>query len=460
MGENVDVTGGATVTRAGERVHMVHAGSGPPDRLTRLARLLTPVRPGEAVVVVGMPLSDRDADEMCRYLAPALDAGRDAHVRLLVLLMAEGANGRTGRPSVAQLICERWGLDVLATAGRALVTEDGSFFSPDLPGASGGWWHFSPGRAPRSVGSHLPVPGWRSAVRRVGRQTVAGHVVEPVPAGLAVRREGPAPLSAHTRPLALAPERERPQLVLVSSDVPAAALAVVMAAMPVQVRSLVRLVSLDGLPLLRTGQELADLLGSEVRLAVGAPRLDGGSSWDAASVPDATTELGMTDAAGGFWRPFARTVVCSPTGQGGARAVRVTECRMPPDLGGTTAQPSELTAHSRAVVTAAGLWIGPYGSPPPYAATVRPPSRDTLAVELGVAERAFDQSLWETSALLLERLEPGLRRRVVVHTHGNLMAEDRARLHQLRAMHRLEPVRRSERGHTRYGMLDSHDGTR
>ncbi|MER6373038.1 hypothetical protein ABT255_32640 [Streptomyces mirabilis] len=255
----------------------------------------------------------------------------------------------------------------------------------------------------------------------------------------------------------LSPERERPQPVLVTPDVPATVLGVV-TAMPVQVRSLVRLVCLDGPPLLRTGQELADLLGSEVRPAVGAPLLDGGSSWDAAL--DATTELGMTDAAGGFWRPFARRVVCSSTAEGGTRAVRVMECRMPPDLGGTTDQPSDLTARSRVVVTAAGLWIGPYGSPPPYVATVRPPSRDPLPFELGVPERAFDQGLWESSALLPERLEAGLRERVVVRTHGDLTAEDHARLHGLRARHRPEPVRRGERRHTRHGMLAGHDDSR
>ncbi|MFD1277559.1 hypothetical protein ACFQ51_53545 [Streptomyces kaempferi] len=105
-----------TVTRAGDRVHIVHSESSPPGRLTRLADRLAPVRPGEAVIVVGTSLSDSDAEEVCRHLMPALESSRDAHVRLLVLLMAEGANGCAGGFSVAQLICERWGLDVLAAA--------------------------------------------------------------------------------------------------------------------------------------------------------------------------------------------------------------------------------------------------------------------------------------------------------------------------------------------------------
>ncbi|MER5698851.1 hypothetical protein ABT255_32645 [Streptomyces mirabilis] len=98
MGESVDVTGGAPVTRAGERVHLGHAGSVPPDRLTHLAGLLTPVRAGEAVVVVGTPLPDRDAEEVCRHLTPAVEAGRDAHVQLLVLLMAGRGERSRRRP--------------------------------------------------------------------------------------------------------------------------------------------------------------------------------------------------------------------------------------------------------------------------------------------------------------------------------------------------------------------------
>ncbi|MPY36576.1 hypothetical protein FNH09_36735 [Streptomyces adustus] len=448
-----------TVTRTGEHVHLVHSGSRPPDRLRRLASRLTPVRPGEAVIAVGTPFPDVDAEELCHLLAPALESSLEAHVRLLVLLMAEGASGRANEFSVAELISEQWRLDVLATAGSALVTEDGSLFSPDLPGASGGWWHFSSGASPRSVGSHLPVPGWRSAVRRMGRQNVGGYVVEPVPAGLAIRRVGPASVAAHTRLLALPPEHERPQLVLMSSDVPAAALAVVMAALPTHVRSLMRLVSLDGRPLLRTGQELADLLGSDVRLAVGAPPADGGSCWEVVPSADTAAELGMTDAEGEFWRPFARTVVCSPAGAGGERVVRVTECRMPPVLEGTTDRTAPgHTPIGRVVVTAAGLWLGPGGTSPPYAATVRPPCRDTLAVELGSPDRAFDEGLWKGLAVLLERLESDLRRRVVVHTHGDLAAKDRARLHELCARHRIGPGRDHDGARAHQGVLTGPDG--
>lgn len=111
---------------------------------------------------------------------------------------------------------------------------------------------------------------------------------------------------------------------------------------------------------------------------------------------------------------------------------------MPPALGATTDRIAPgPTAAGRVVVTAAGLWVGPCGSPPPYAAAVRAPSRDTLAIELVSPERALDEGLCQSLALVLERLGPGLRERVVFHTHGNLTAKDRAQLHELRERHRL-----------------------
>lgn len=235
-----------TVSRVGERVHVVHSGGTPAGWLAELAGRLVPARPNEVAVVVGVPLVGDGIEGLCRQLVPVLAASRDTHVRLLVLTMSGGAHESGGQPSAAQLICERWGLDVLATAGVALVTSDGCLFSPDLPEASGGWWHFSRAAAPRRVGSYLPVPSWAAATRRVGRQMVAGHVVEPVPAGLAVRPAGPAPVAAHTRPHAVVPERDRPQLILASSHVPAAALAVVVTSLPKSVRGVLRLASLDG----------------------------------------------------------------------------------------------------------------------------------------------------------------------------------------------------------------------
>ena len=424
-----DIASTPTVSRAGDHIHLVHHGKRPPHWLTELAGRLSPARQGEAVVVVGAPLHEDGAEALCAWLAPSLDSIRDAQVRLLTLVMSAGALESGGHPSAAALICERWGLDVLAAAGTALVTSDGTLFSPDLPGASGGWWHFSPGAAARRVNSHLPLPDWEMAVRRLGRQTVAGHVVEPVPAGLAVRPAGPAPVTAHTRPHTIPPERDRPQLILASAQVPAAVLAVVMAALPEPVRAALRLLSLDGRPLLRLGERLADLLDSDVHVAVGAPVTPDGAAPDGASAGDATVELWMTDSRGRpSWRPFARTVVCSPGKAEGVRAPRVTEWQAPADC---TQSPD-----CKAVVTPAGLWLGPRDVEPPLLALLRPPAAETVAVDLGVPGRALADGLWPALDTLLGRLEPDLLERVVVHAYGDLGPRDQERLLDFSTRHR------------------------
>ncbi|SNX88350.1 hypothetical protein SAMN06272735_8792 [Streptomyces sp. TLI_55] len=433
-----DTASSPTVSRADDRIHLVHTGTRPPKWLTELAGRLSPARPSEALVVVGAPLDEDGAEALCEWLAPSLDSIRDAQVRLLTLVMSAGAHGAGGRPSAARVICERWGLDVLAAAGTALVTADGALFSPDLPGASGGWWHFSPGVDARRVSSHLPVPEWEAAVRRVGRQTVAGHVVEPVPAGLSVRPAGPTPVTAHTRPHAIPPERDRPQLILASTQVPAAALAVVVAALPEPVRAALRLLSLDGQPLTRLGEELADLLDSEVQVAVGAPAGTDSGAPSGASAGDAMVELRMVDSRGRpSWRPFARTVVCSPATVGSGRAPRVTESRPPAALRGTAA-PDTLSVDGdcKVVVTPAGLWLGPHDTDPPLLTLIRPPAPESVAVDLGVPRQPLADCLWNGLETLLGRLEPDVLARVVVHAYGDLDARDRERLVEFSVRHR------------------------
>ncbi|MGW4671239.1 hypothetical protein [Streptomyces sp. NPDC004324] len=433
-----------TVSRAGERVHVVHTGSRPAGWLGELAGRLVPARPNETVVVVGAPSLGGGAEGLCRSLASVLDDCREGPVRLLVLVMSAGALGEGEQPSPAQLISERWGLDVLAAAGPAFVTSDGCLFSsgpPGASGASGGWWHFSRSADPRRVGSYLPVPRWAAAVRRVGRQTVAGQVVEPVPAGLAVRPAGPAPVAAHTRPHAVVPERDRPQLILASPDVPVAALAVVTASLPEPVRRVLRLVSLDGRSLLRTGQALADLSGGGVSVAVGSPATIEETVPDGALACGAAAESHMVDAVGGSWRPLAQTVLCPPHEDGRGGRAYVTEWRAPGAAGRGTG-PAELAlgGHWTAVVTPAGLWIGPSGGEPPLVAMGRHPSPEGIQVDIAMPREAVDDSLWPGLDRLFGDLEPEVRERAVLHVEGTPDRRFRERLHQVAVRHGLRPA--------------------
>lgn len=425
-----------TVTPGGERVHLVHLGDRPPASLIDLAGLLGPAGQDEVVVVVGSSLGDGGVDALCDELAPALEESRKADIRVLRLVMSAGADEAGGRHSAARLLCERWGLDVLATAGAAVVVPDGSLFSPDLPGAPGGWWHFATGQVPRRVGSRLPVPDWEPALERVGRETADGHVVEAVPAGLLVRpAQATAPV-VHALPYAVPPDPDRPHVLLGAPGVPAEALADVLAALPGRLRRSVRLLSLDGQDLIGTGQAVADLIGAETRVVHGIPVITEG-----AAAGEAPVSLRMVGADGTpSWRPYVESVVCPPVRDGVRPPVRVGAWRAPAGLGGESTAGTDpdalpLDGRWKAAVTPAGLWIGPRSTRPPRAASERPVAHDVVAVDLGAPRRALDDSLWPHLDALLRDMEPEERERAVVHVHGVLGAKGMDRLRRLAVRH-------------------------
>lgn len=421
-----------TVSCADERVCFVHAGSRPPRRLVDIAGWLGPARPDEAVVLVGTPLGGEGVEGLCERLAPALQEFKDQEVELLRLVMSAGADEAESRLSTARLICERWCLDVLATAGPAVVVPDGTLFSPDLPDAPGGWWHFSVGEIPRFVGSRLPIPAWEPALRRMDQGAVPGHVVEPVPAGLMIRPVGTVAAAVHTLPYAVPPDPDRPHLLVDTPSVPAAGLAAVIAALPGRVRKDVRLLSLDGSSLIETGQAVADLLGTDVHVANGLPVVvdDGGAG-------EASTELYMVDAEGTpAWRPFAETLTCAPAADSRGARARVTTWRAPaPLLQGTEHGALPFDQTWKVAVTPAGLWAGPRSSEPPPVAATRTAGADTVAIELGAPHRALDAALWPSLDRLFDELEPEVRERAVVHVHGVLGSKGMENLRRLTVRH-------------------------
>ncbi|MGW3461810.1 hypothetical protein ACWDE9_20420, partial [Streptomyces olivaceoviridis] len=437
-----------TVSRAGERVHLVHTGSTPPRRLADIADWLGPARPEEAAVLVGASLGQDGVEGLCDLLAPVLQRFKDDDVRLLRLVMSAGADEAEGRPSTARLICERWELDVLATAGPAVVVPDGTLFSPDLPDAPGGWWHFSFREVPRPVGSRLPIPDWEAGLRRTDRNLVADHVVEPVPAGLLIRHAGVAPAAVHTLPYAVPPDPDRPHLLVDAVDVPAAGLATVIAALPGRVRKDIRLLSLDGRSLLETGQEVADLLGTDVHVANGIPVVVDGDDPETDEAGGATTELYMVDADGTpAWRPFAQTLTCAPAADGRGGRARVSSWHSPaPLLKGDRPDALPFDPTWKVALTPAGLWAGPRSSEPPLTAVTRTADADTVAIELGAPRRALDDALWPSLDRLFGELDPDVRERAVVHVHGVLGSKGMEHLRRLTVRHNfsLMPQAREE----------------
>ncbi|MGW5652653.1 hypothetical protein [Streptomyces humi] len=431
-----------TVTRAREHVHLVHTGGTPPRRLAEIADWLGPARPDEAVVLVGAALGTDGVEGLCERLAPVLGEFKDEEVRLLRLVMSAGADEADGRPSTARLLCERWALDVLATAGPAVVVPDGTLFSPDLPDAPGGWWHFSVGDVPRPVGSRLPIPDWESALERLDLDAVPDHVVEPVPAGLMIRPTGTPSAAVHTLPYAVPPDPDRPHLLVDAPGVSAAGLATVIAALPGRVRKDIRLLSLDGCSLLETGQEVADLLGTDVHVANGVPVVvEGGEEGDGAegdgAEGTASTELYLVDGEGTpAWRPFAETLTCAPATDGRRQGTRVTSWRAPAALlEGTEHDALPFGRTWKVAVTPAGLWAGPRSGEPPLVAATRTAGADTVAIELGTPRRALDDALWPSLDRLFGELEPEVRERAVVHVHGVLGRNGMENLRRLTVRH-------------------------
>ncbi|MFF5552954.1 hypothetical protein [Streptomyces olivaceoviridis] len=437
-----------TVSRAGERVHLVHTGGTPPRRLADIADWLGPARPEEAAVLVGASLGEDGVEGLCDLLVPVLQRFKDDGVRLLRLVMSAGADEAEGRPSTARLICERWELDVLATAGPAVVVPDGTLFSPDLPDAPGGWWHFSFREVPRPVGSRLPIPDWEAGLRRMDGSLVADHVVEPVPAGLLIRHAGVAPAAVHTLPYAVPPDPDRPHLLVDAVDVPAAGLATVIAALPGRVRKDIRLLSLDGRSLLETGQEVADLLGTDVHVANGIPVVVDGDDPETDEAGGASTELYMVDADGTpAWRPFTQTLTCAPAADGRGGRARVSSWHSPaPLLKGARPDALPFDPTWKVALTPAGLWAGPRSSEPPLTAVTRTADADTVAIELGAPRRALDDALWPSLDRLFGELDPEVRERAVVHVHGVLGSKGMEHLRRLTVRHNfsLMPLAREE----------------
>ncbi|MER7930264.1 hypothetical protein ABTY96_45370 [Streptomyces sp. NPDC096057] len=426
-----------TVSRARAHVHLVHTGGTPPRRLADLADRLGPARPDEAIVLVGASLGEEGVDGLCERLAPVLREFKDDGVRLLRLVMSAGADEAEGRPSTARLICEQWELDVLATAGPAVVVPDGTLFSPGLPDAPGGWWHFSVGEVPRAVGSRLPIPDWEPALRRMDQDAVPDHVVEPVPAGLMIRPTGTASAAVHTLPYAVPPDPDRPHLLVDTATVPAAGLATVIAALPGRVRKDIRLLSLDGSSLLETGQRVADLLGTDVQVANGVPVVVDDVDADGDGTGEVSTELYLVDAEGTpAWRPFAQTLTCVPATDGRTGRAHVTAWRTPAELlQGTEPGALPFDQTWKVALTPAGLWAGPRSSEPPAATGTRVADADTVAIELGAPRRALDDALWPSLDRLFGGLEPEVRERAVVHVHGVLGSKGMEKLRRLTVRH-------------------------
>ncbi|MGW3284592.1 hypothetical protein ACWDR3_08110 [Streptomyces sp. NPDC001002] len=454
--------GGALHLTGAKGVYAVHAGGGVPDQLAGAARTLDSVTgtgafPGTATVLVGAGFNDVDA--LCDVLEPALEECRSAGTTLLRMVMSGGAIDVPERPSPARRIADNWGLDVLAPAGVAMVVPGGTLFAPDLPDAVGGWWQFSPARQPRGLGPRHPVPGWQNALDRVPADSAPGCVIEHIPAGLLIQPAGAPPEGVDAIRYALPVDPEGPVLLVNtggSAPVPPDALADVLAALPGSVRGTVRLASCDGSDLLALGQEVADLLGTEVQVANGltvlldephatapAPR-PAGRSRGADESPwggpghGGTARTVLLDSDGNpSWQPYVRTVTCSPAETGAAP--RISNWRAP--IGGLRPAPETgtllLDGGWQVTVTRAGLWIGAQRASLPASSAARPARADLMAIDIGVPGGRLDTSLLAPLEHLLASLQDDVRTHTLIQLLGEPDPETLRALRRLAIRHDL-----------------------
>ncbi|MGI5437560.1 hypothetical protein ACQEV4_08915 [Streptomyces shenzhenensis] len=304
------------------------------------------------------------------------------------------------------------------------------------------------------LGPRAPAPDWQAAVRRTPVRTADGCVVDQIPAGLLIRpAEATAPRPGdlfHAIPV----DPRRPAVIVGvpwGEDVVATDVAELLGALPAAVRPGVRLVPGGRRDLLPLGQSVAALLNAEVEVATGLPLF-------AADGPLGTYRvrsvlIGPDGEA--RWLPFVDAVMCLPPeetapapdpdpdaapGPPPAPAPRLLRWTSPvPDLGGAEDGTIRLSDDWQAVITRAGLWVGPRdGTPPPR--NTRQVSIEGPVIEVGRVGDRLDASLWPVLSRFLGRLAPDLRARTTLDVHA--LAPDGGRaLRILTAEHALRVIR-------------------
>ncbi|MFE4758570.1 hypothetical protein ACFRIB_51975 [Streptomyces mirabilis] len=420
-----------------EDVHIVHRANEPlaipPDSVESLH-----LAPGtHAVVVVGTVVGDDEIEDLVTALEPVRGTLLRSGASLLHLVMAYGALDTETDPSAARRLCERWGVDVVAPSGAAVLVPGGTLFSPDGPSAQGGWWFFSPGHVPKRLGARYPTPPWERAVERLQDVVAEGHVAQQVPAGLLLQpAEAPAEDVDALR-FAVPVDPAGPAVLVGvsgSSPVSSDAVASVLAALPGPVRRTTTLLPGDGRDVLATGQDVADALGIGIRVGTGLPVL---LADDPAQSAPKRTLLVDTDGTPS-WQPFVDVVTCFPAQDGIAPPPRLEVWRAPIPGMQESADPGVvlLDGNWQVVLTRAGMRVERRGvRTPPI--EERPVDSQVMAVELGAPGAALDATAWPALERLFSHLPTDVRERVMIQVHGEHSAEDLKALRRIAVRHEL-----------------------
>ncbi|MEB3966022.1 hypothetical protein OKJ48_38240, partial [Streptomyces kunmingensis] len=410
-----------------------------------VADLARSMRNDDGTVTVIAGAEGVEAASFWPRLSELLDSLSESGTETVRLVMAGAGHDVKDRPATARRIADAWGFEVKAPDGPPLVVPGGSLFVPPAPEgggkpSAGGWWRFAPGANPEPLGPRSPGPSWQPALRGVPSGTAGGSVVQQIPAGLLVRPAEATQAQPGDLYHAVPVDPRRPAVVIgvpYGEDVSAEEVAEVLAALPEEVRSGVRLAPGGRRDVLPLAQSVSDRLDADVEVMTGLPLVAASGplgSYTVRSVlaaPDGTPK----------WIPFVDAVVCRPPdGEGRARPPRL--LRWTPPLPGP-ARPEEgvvgLTDRWQVTVTRAGLWLGPRNGPR-LSLTARQVDASGPVIELGIPGELMDASLWPVLANLLGALTPALRERATLHVHG--VSQDGGReLRRLAAHYRLRTLR-------------------
>ncbi|MFC3449357.1 hypothetical protein [Amycolatopsis speibonae] len=350
-------------------VLVVHGAGGVTARARELASSV-PIDQEHVVVVVDQ------LDAGASSIADAVGTILREEVRPLRLIPSEAAGEIT--LATAQKLADRIGRAVSYPDGVTLTCVSSLCFLP--PFETNGWVSCGPGREPMRLGRRFPPPEWEAPVttdtQRAGRSTV----VEPLPAGIWLRPDGPqrwleADRARLTRWLSVNPRELT--AVLGGHGVPPLALDDVVkwwAVVPPEIRSRTRFLSFGDVPVpsyTTIGQALADALGEEIVLYGGIP----------VGVPAAPEFFTLREDGSHSLRTFAEQIAFSPRrGSAKAAAPQIRRGRLPFE-GLTEVGPGVYGFEGNSVVEVvqAGLWLR----------TTREPGRATEVRTMPCDPKAF-----------------------------------------------------------------------
>ncbi|ANN21685.1 hypothetical protein SD37_10085 [Amycolatopsis orientalis] len=371
-----------------------------PGEVTAQARVLASsiaADPEYAVVVVDHPGASAPS------IADAVRTVLGEEARPLRLIPSAEAGGIT--LDTARKLADRIDRTVIYADGMVLTHGSGGCFLP--PFEANGWVGCGPGGEPARLGRRYPAPEWEVPITVDPLRTGRSLLVEPLPAGVWLRSDGPqrwldADRARLTRWLSVRPRELT--AVLGGHGIPPVTLEDVVgwwALVPPETQARTRFLSFGDVSVpsdTTLGQALADALGEEIVLCGGLP----------VGPPETPEFFTLREDGSHSYRTFAEQITFSPRRNADkAAAPQIRRSRLPfPGLIELGSGVYWYEQDSVVEVVQAGLWLRT-DREPARAAEVR-----LMSCDPGAFRVFFDPTLDGHDALaakLLDRLDSSIR---------------------------------------------------